>query len=75
MERFWLFAAATRFLGSNWLMGDESVEGLSILDLKTVRAGAGFDRLIENIALESELSPQPVVGYETMPVVRSSARP
>ena len=45
-------------------MGDESVEGLSILDLKTVRAGAGFDRLIENIALESELSPQPVVGYE-----------
>lgn len=53
-----------QILGSNWLMGDESVEGLSILDLKTVRAGAGFDRLIENIALESELSPQPVVGYE-----------
>lgn len=53
-----------QILGSNWLMGDESVEGLSILDLKTVRAGAGFDRLIDNIALKSELSPQPVVGYE-----------
>lgn len=38
-----------QILGSNWLMGDESVEGLSILDLKTVRAGAGFDRLIENL--------------------------
>lgn len=53
-----------QILGQNWLMGDESVEGLSILDIKTVRAGAGFDRLIENIALDSPLSPQPVVGYE-----------
>ena len=53
-----------QILGRNWLMGDESVEGLCILDLETVRAGAGFDRLISNIALESELSPQPVVGYE-----------
>ena len=27
-----------QILGSNWLMGDESVEGLSIFDMKTVRA-------------------------------------
>ena len=53
-----------QILGRNWLMGDESVEGLGILGMETVRAGAGFDRLIDNIGLRSELSPQPVVGYE-----------
>ncbi len=53
-----------QILGRNWLMGDESVEGLCILDMETVRASAGFDRLISNIALDSKLAKQPVVGYE-----------
>lgn len=53
-----------QILGKNWLMGDESVEGLSIIDAETLRAGKGFDRLIENIALSSQLATAPVVGYE-----------
>lgn len=51
-----------QILGSEWLMGDESVEGLGILDIVTRRGGSR--RLIENIALESPLSSRPVVGYE-----------
>lgn len=53
-----------QILGKNWLMGEESVEGLNIIDAETVRAGVGFDRLIENIVLDSPLSDLPVVGYE-----------
>lgn len=53
-----------QILGKNWLMGDESVEGLSIIDAETLRAGKGFDRLIENIALVSLLASHPVIGYE-----------
>lgn len=53
-----------QILGENWLMGDESVEGLSIIDAKTVRAGKGFDRLIDNIVLESPIAKLPVVGFE-----------
>lgn len=53
-----------QILGKNWLMGDESVEGLSIIDAETLRAGKGFDRLIENIALVSPLASRPVIGYE-----------
>lgn len=53
-----------QILGANWLMGEESVEGLSILDLHTERAGVGFDRLIDNIVLKSSLAQHPVVGYE-----------
>lgn len=53
-----------QILGRRWLMGDEEVEGLSIIDAETVRAGVGFDRLIDNIVLSSPVSPWPVVGYE-----------
>lgn len=53
-----------QILGKNWLMGDESVEGLSIIDAETKRPEKGYDRLIENIALESPLATAPVIGYE-----------
>lgn len=53
-----------QILGRRWLMGDEEVEGLSIIDAETVRAGAGFDRLIDNIVLSSPLTEWNVVGYE-----------
>lgn len=53
-----------QILGKNWLMGDESVEGLSIIDAETLRPGKGFDRLIENVALVSPLTSRPVIGYE-----------
>lgn len=50
-----------QLLGSSYLMGDEKVEGLSLVDLFTDR---GSPRLIGNIAVESRISPQPIVGYE-----------
>lgn len=53
-----------QILGHRWLMGNEEVEGLSIIDTETLRAGTGFDRLIDNIVLSSSLAKLPVVGYE-----------
>ena len=53
-----------QILGKRWLLGDEEVEGLSLIDIETLRAGSGFDRLIDNIMLSSPLAAMPVVGYE-----------
>ena len=50
-----------QLLGHSYLMGDEEVQGLSLVDLYTDR---GAPRLIGNIAVESRISPQPIVGYE-----------
>ena len=50
-----------QLLGHSYLMGDEKVEGLSLVDLYTDR---GMPRLIGNIAIESRISAQPIVGYE-----------
>lgn len=53
-----------QILGNEWLLGDESVEGLGIVDMVTKRVEAGPDRLIDNIVLRSPLADRPVVGYE-----------
>ena len=54
-----------QILGSEWLMGNESVPGLGILDISTKRArGGSHNRLVGNIALESPLADMPVIGYE-----------
>ncbi len=53
-----------QILGKRWLLGDEEVEGLSLIDIETLRAGKGFNRLIDNIMLSSSLATMPVVGYE-----------
>lgn len=50
-----------QLLGHSYLMGEEEVEGLSLVDLYTDR---GSPRLVGNIAIESHISPQPIVGYE-----------
>lgn len=50
-----------QLLGHSYLMGDEKVEGLSLVDLYTDR---GSPRLIGNIAIESRICEQPIVGYE-----------
>ncbi|MCH3947301.1 MAG: glutamine amidotransferase [Olsenella sp.] len=50
-----------QLLGSSYLMADERVEGLSLVDLYTDH---GDPRLIGNIVVESAISPQPIVGYE-----------
>ena len=54
-----------QILGREWLLGDEVVEGLGIVDITTERAAGGSaDRLIDNIVLRSPLATLPVVGYE-----------
>ena len=54
-----------QMLGREWLLGDESVPGLGILDVVTKRVeGGSHNRLVGNIILESPLAHHPVVGYE-----------
>ncbi len=53
-----------QILGKTWLLGDEEVPGLGIVDIETKRPGTSADRLIDNIALSSALAVHPVVGYE-----------
>lgn len=50
-----------QLLGHSYLMGDEKVQGLSLVDLYTDR---GSPRLIGNIAIESRICERPIVGYE-----------
>ena len=53
-----------QILGSVWLLGDDEVPGLGIVDFETRRPGTSADRLIDNIVLRSPLAKHPVVGYE-----------
>ena len=50
-----------QLLGHSYLMGDEKVQGLSLVDLYTDH---GDPRLIGNIVVESSLCTHKVVGYE-----------
>lgn len=50
-----------QLLGESYRMGDEIIEGLHIIDIKTV---AGEERLIGNIVIQSELFDLPLVGFE-----------
>lgn len=51
-------------LGHEWLLADESVEGLGLIDAVTKRPDGDAYRLIDDIALESPLASHPVIGYE-----------
>ena len=54
-----------QILGHEWLLGEEVVKGLGVVDMTTERAeGGSGNRLIDNIALNSSLAQRPVVGYE-----------
>lgn len=54
-----------QILGHEWLLGDEVVSGLGIIDMTTERASGGSgNRLINNIVLRSPLFERPIVGYE-----------
>ena len=50
-----------QLLGNSYYMGDERVEGLGVIDMETVR---GEGRLIGNVAVQTELSKAPFVGFE-----------
>lgn len=54
-----------QILGREWLLGEDAVEGLGIIDMTTVRAeGGSGNRLIDNMILSSSIAQRPVVGYE-----------
>ena len=54
-----------QIIGRTWLLGDEVVEGLGLVDIATDRAeGGSHNRLVGNIVLDSPLAHMPVVGYE-----------
>lgn len=53
-----------QILGSVWLLGEEEVPGLNVVDISTRRPGTSADRLIDNIVLRSPVAKHPVVGYE-----------
>ncbi|HIZ47026.1 MAG TPA: DUF1727 domain-containing protein [Candidatus Olsenella pullistercoris] len=50
-----------QLLGHYYMMGSERVEGLHILDVETT---AGDTRLIGNVAIDSTVCDQPIVGFE-----------
>jgi len=50
-----------QLLGESYLMGDEKVPGLGLVDLYTDR---GTPRLIGNVCVESRIAEHPIVGYE-----------
>ena len=52
---------AYQLLGKYYKLGDEKIEGLSILDIKTER---GEERLIGNVIAKCDLFEQPIVGFE-----------
>lgn len=54
-----------QILGHEWLLGEEVVRGLGVVDMTTERApGGSGNRLIGNVVLRSPLAEQVVVGYE-----------
>lgn len=54
-----------QMLGTTWLLGDEEIPGLGILGIRTGRVeGGSTNRLIENIALSSDVATHPVIGFE-----------
>ena len=64
-KTFLAICGGYQILGHEWLLGDEVVQGLGIVDMTTERAAGGSgDRLIDNIVLTSPLAKRPVVGYE-----------
>lgn len=50
-----------QLLGHYYLLDDEKIKGLSLVDLYTDR---GTPRLIGNIAIKSSICTHPIVGYE-----------
>ena len=50
-----------QLLGRSYYMGENRIEGLGVIAAETVR---GSDRLIGNVAVKTDLSPEPFVGFE-----------
>ena len=54
-----------QIIGKTWLMGDEEVPGLGLVDVETKRVeGGSHNRLVGNIVIQSPLAKTPLVGFE-----------
>ena len=54
-----------QILGREWVLGNDVVPGLDVVDITTKRAeGGSHNRLVGNIVLKSPLANMSVVGYE-----------
>ncbi len=53
-----------QMLGRTWLLDDEEVPGLGILQIETRRPGTSTDRLIGDIVLDVPFASHPVAGFE-----------
>ncbi len=53
-----------QMLGKTWLLNNEQVLGLGILNIETTRPGTSADRLVQNIALKNDVASLPIVGFE-----------
>ena len=54
-----------QIIGREWLMGDETVPGLGLVDVVTRRVeGGSHNRLVGNIVLQSPVGQMPVTGFE-----------
>lgn len=51
-------------LGKKWLLGEEEVEGLGIIDMVTKGVEGRASRLVSDIVVKSQVCEMPVVGYE-----------
>jgi CobQ-like glutamine amidotransferase family enzyme len=54
-----------QIIGREWLLGDEVLEGLGLIDMATSRGEGGTtDRILGDVVLKSLLADMPVIGYE-----------
>lgn len=54
-----------QIIGREWVLGENAVPGLALVDAVTGRAeGGSGNRLVGNVVLKSPLASLPVVGYE-----------
>ena len=53
-----------QLLGHEQLVGGRPIPGLGLVDMVTTDAGGKAGRLVGDISLQTELSTQPVTGYE-----------
>jgi CobQ-like glutamine amidotransferase family enzyme len=56
-----------QLLGHSYQLGDETLPGVGLVELETVRAQAAGDRLVGNVAIEVELEPgrpRVLAGFE-----------
>lgn len=53
-----------QILGKEWVVGDEGIKGLSLLDITTKRPTEGKERLIGDIVISSDVCTRHIIGYE-----------